>query len=188
MHARNLFQQFCLILGTISMAMPLGNYVLAVEAQSGDLNTNSAVPEVFDVALNANHQLAGQVLDEQGHPVSGAIVGVLDASGVWTSTVADEEGAFAADVARGGVYQLSLGDDITVCRVWSEAGPPTALDRVLLVTGDVERARRYPLLPQSPATQFLSNPWVISGLVVTAVVVPIIIHNNRDDRASASGP
>ena len=189
MQAWNTLQRIVLFAGVAALSLPLPQLALAAETAPAQSLGGGTAPEVLDVRLNAEGRLAGQVLDKQGQPVAAAIVAVSADSGELSGATTSEEGEFAASVPRGGVYSLHVGEEATICRVWSaEAAPPHAQDAVLLVTGDVERARIYPLLPNRPMAQFLGNPWVITGLVVTAVVVPIALHNNRDDHASASGP
>ena len=46
--------------------------------------------------------------------------------------------------------------------------------------GPIERGQVH------PGVSSFANPWVITGIVAAAIIIPIAIHNNRDDRNSAS--
>ena len=94
----------------------------------------------------------------------------------------DQAGRFAFSGLRGGVYQLATAESQGVVRVWApRTAPPYAQQGVMLVSGEsVVRGQAFRNIGS-----FASHPWVMAGIIATAVAVPIAIHNaNRDDPVS----
>ena len=142
-----------------------------------------AATSTVDVALSANGVLMGACVDTEGEPVAGATIYVLQQDEVVALILSDEQGRFSVDQIEGGVYQIVHAGGATTCRAWTAvAAPPSAHRELLLVSGATFRAQI------GPTAQFLGNPWVVAGLVVTGITVPIAIHNNRRDRPDASSP
>lgn len=142
-----------------------------------------AAAATVDVALSAEGTLRGVCVDAEGEPVASAPIYVLQEDKVVALVLSNEQGRFSVDQIDGGMYQIVHAGGATTCRAWTAlAAPPSAHGELLLVSGATLRAQI------SPAVQFLGNPWVITGVVVTAITVPVAIHNIRRDRASASSP
>ena len=131
---------------------------------------------VTDVALGERGLLLGQVVDAQGAALKNAPVTILQNDKQVVTTKADAEGRFAVQGLRGGTYQIATKDGVSVCRLWAhDTAPPTAQGGALVCSGGALRGN------YGGCMYWLTNPWVIAGLVATAIAVPIIIHNRDDD-------
>ena len=133
---------------------------------------------VVDVQLQEGNVFQGMVVDTAGAPLANTKVIVFNQDGPVAETRTDEEGRFALGPLRGGTYQVSTARSTGVYRLWApRTAPPTARPTVLLVEGaDVLRGQ------VGPASMFLTNPWVVVGIIGAAIAVPIAVNN----RASGS--
>jgi len=135
------------------------------------------VPTVTDVALADGGTLVGQVVDRQGLPLTGAAVVVRQNEQEFASTVSDVNGQFRLSGLRGGLYQITAGQGVGTYRLWApNTAPPTAQSSALVVSGD-ELVRG-----QGESHGFLwwaTNPWILAGLIATAIAVPIIVSNDH---------
>ena len=156
-------------------------------------------PVVHDVALRDGGVLLGQVVDRQGAAQRGQRVSLLLDQSQIAVAETDANGLFAFQGLRGGVYQLAAAEGAGAYRVWAPGtAPKVAEPGVLLVAGgDLVRGQDYygdnyygdnyycdnytcydnysP--PLSRVKFWLSNPWVVAGIVATAVAVPVGIPN-----------
>jgi len=142
------------------------------------LAAGPAKPVVVDVALRDGGVLLGQVVDPQGAAKAGAAVSVRYEDRELVTTSADPDGYFAVKGLRGGVHQVATQEGHAVYRLWAPGtAPPAAQDGVLLVAGsDVTRGQWG---GGGGLKTFLANPLVITGIVATAVAVPVALHNSR---------
>lgn len=167
MKRARLIQGLMVVLAALGMILPQS--VLAADM---------AKPTVSDVKLHKG-QLWGQVVNPQGVPLAGETVKVWQDGRQMAESKTNTEGGFAfTQLQRGGVYHLTAAKGHGAYRVWSATmAPPTAQEGVLLVAGqETVRGQRMGRLGY-----WLSNPWVIAGVVATAVAVPVAIHNADDD-------
>src|SRR5262245_61107741 len=80
-----------------------------------------------DIALRNGGLLVGQVVNEQGVPLSNTIVAVRYGDREIVRTTTDKNGVFAAQGLRGGQYQLLTEKGQSVCRFWApDTAPPSA--------------------------------------------------------------
>lgn len=118
-----------------------------------------------DVALTAEGQLRGQVVDRNGNAQAQMAISVLADEQVVARTVTDPQGYFSVPLARGGVYRIANSQGATPLRVWTKAAaPPTAKNGILFVS-DRELARGEP----GERAELL--PWVLVGGMVTGIAV-----------------
>ena len=90
---------------------------------------------VVDVALGAEGQMAGQVLDAQGGIVPGAVVSIRFGEAEIARCVTDAKGRYAVKNLRGGLHHVVCGDVEAVFRLWSpEAAPPRARSVAMLIS------------------------------------------------------
>lgn len=133
-----------------------------------------AAQEAVDVALREGGVLLGQVVDPQGAAIGDAKVALVDGQNELAVAKTRGDGYFAFSGLRGGVYQVAAANGQGVYRVWAPGtAPPSAEQGALVVAGgQTVRGQAGGLM------MFLSNPWVIAGIVATAVAVPVAVHNS----------
>lgn len=171
----------CLIAAAAALSLCIPEPLLAA-------TPNNPIPNVVDVKLLDGGVLLGQVVNPQGTAQSETPVVILAGTQELASTKTRQDGYFAFRGLRGGVYQLTTADGQGVCRLWTPgSAPPSAQEGMLLIAGShTLRAQTYTsngLFPRwnpGPVGFWLTNPWVIGGIVATAVAVPVIIHNTND--------
>lgn len=156
--------------------------VVPVTRLQGD--ETPAVPPggtIVDVDLGPDGILQGTILDEHGTlmPRQKVLLCGSD-SREWLAT-SDGNGRFQFPLATGGTYRLTVDGGVTHVRCWKHgAAPPHATSSIMIGGHPVVRG-------QVPPTCWgLSNPWVIAGLTVVAIAVPVALYQNRDDRPDAS--
>ncbi|MEM8947002.1 MAG: carboxypeptidase-like regulatory domain-containing protein [Planctomycetota bacterium] len=141
---------------------------------------------VADVQLQPGGTLIGQVVDVFGAGLASQAVELSSGGRSWRATT-DSDGWFRFGEVRGGVYQFRADEHLQVFRIWAHGTSPPNARRGILVTPseDVFRGQRV-LSPNTNqffrvAKQRLSDPLVVSGVIVTAVAIPVAIHNSDDD-------
>lgn len=150
---------------------------------------NQPLPNVVDVKLLDGGVLLGQVVTTEGAAQADAPVAILAGNQELATSKTRTDGYFAFRGLRGGVYQLTTADGQGVYRLWAPgSAPPSAQDGALLIAGsNTVRGQTYvnnglfPRLHHGPVGFWLSNPWVLGGIVATAVAVPVILHNRDND-------
>ena len=140
-------------------------------------------PAIDDVQLHAGGALIGQLVTPEGQGVPGQLVSLTQGDRQVALSKSDENGYYTIRGLRGGTYQIATAGGAGVFRAWSEGtAPPTAQSGALIVVGDgaVRGNYGYGAVDgqYSPVAQFLSNPWVVAGLLGAAIAVPIAIANH----------
>lgn len=139
---------------------------------------------VVDVALQEGGVLMGQVVDPQGVPLKNVPVLLRNQKQEITVIKTGPDGYFSMRGLRGGTYQLTAARGHGVYRLWVPGtAPPAARHGALIVAGnDLARGQVGKVARgQYGGPKFwLANPWVIAGIVATAVAVPVAIHNAQD--------
>ena len=131
---------------------------------------------VVDVALADGGVLLGQVVDPQGMSLERVPVLLRDRDRETATTKTDASGYFAIRGLRGGVYQVVAPNGHGTFRLWAPGtAPPLSQQGALVVTG--RETVRGQLPGFGALTFWLSNPWVVAGVVATAVAVQVAIHN-----------
>ena len=133
-------------------------------------------PAVTDVALGPGGVLLGQVVDQRGTALTKVPVALRDQANVIANTETDQQGYFAVRGLKSGVYQVVAAEGQGTFRVWAaEIAPPSAQQGALIVSGeDTVRGNL------GCFGAFFTNPWVLVGLVATAVAVPVAITASQD--------
>lgn len=161
-------------LATVSMMLPTSGFAMEPIAESARASIN-----IMDVALDKDGNLLGQVLDLQGVPMAQTTVAVVQQGEVLATTQTDAQGRYTFAGMKTGFYQVVTDQGLTVCRVWTaETAPPSALTETLVVDG--LQTVRGGMNGRSWGS-FLSNPWVLGGIVAAAIAVPLAL-----DRRSGS--
>ncbi len=180
--------------GAVALALVLGSNI-ALAAPSHDANslTVADVAQVrcADIALKRGGTLLGQVVNTAGVGVPAVEVQLTNGRQTWTSRTGSQ-GWFQLTELRGGTYLLQAAGKTQRIRAWTAGtAPPHACQGVLIApTTDVVRGQRV-VSPNTNqffrvAKQRLTNPWVVGGIVATAVTIPVAIHNADDDDPPAT--
>ena len=167
-----------LVVAVAAVSMILSQFAYAASAGQAAGPMSSTVR---DVALQEGGLLTGQVLDGAGAPVAATPVAVVDQDRAVATALTGEDGRFAIRGVKAGVYQVATAKGVTVCRLWApRTAPPSALPDALVVNGDTV-VRGAMGGGGGGVIGFLSNPWVLGGIVAAAIAIPLILD---DDDAS----
>ena len=137
--------------------------------------TAKRAPIVSDVALANGGVLIGQVVNPQGHSIAKVPVSLRDEQREIAKTETDKNGYFAVRGLRGGVYQIVAAEGQGTYRIWTPGSSPPSAQKGALVVAGSETVRGQ---LGGPLSFWLSNPWVVAGVVATAATVPVAIHNS----------
>ena len=124
------------------MSVQYWHKVAAIVACMGMLIPTTVFAErpttmLTDIALGEGGLLVGQVVDTQGVAKPGAQIAVLYRDQEIVRTVSDENGVFAAQGLRGGVYVISTEQGSSGIRAWApDTAPPSAQSTSVVVAGD----------------------------------------------------
>ncbi len=142
-------------------------------------------PPTIDVMLHDGGLLLGQVLDAQGQPQRFVPVSLYAKDRLLATVKTDAQGRYTLRGLHGGIYRLVSAGGYGPYRLWNPgAGPPTCRPGTLLIVGNGP-VRGNLSLPGAGSLHFwLSDPYVIAGLIGAGVAVPIIIHNNQRSPSS----
>ena len=190
MHVWNWTRRSITTLATIGLLLPTPcvfgqspkpeNHSSLKDATSRKAEENP-VAEV-DVALDAGNVLRGVVVDNAGQRATNIHVLLFHHQRLVAEGQSNEDGEFAIANLRGGFYQVAAGERVVSVRCWTpDSAPPKAVASTLIQISDVARGQVH------PATCALANPWIIAGFAAAAIIVPVSIKANRDDRPLGSG-
>lgn len=145
-----------------------------------------AMPAVADIALADGGLFTGKVVNAQGAPLAKAAVSLQQAGHEVASTVTNEEGVFAVQGLRGGLYQVVSERGVVAYRLWeANTAPPAANQSALIVTGDSVVNGQYG--PPQHGSGIMSwvreHPLLVAAGVATAIAVPLALADD-DDPAS----
>lgn len=112
-------------------------------AASVELSNHRQVRVSRDIALHADGVLVGQVYDGQGNGIAGAFIALSNNTKQVVRVKSDEHGKFRVAGLSGGIHQVSIGGQATVCRLWApRTAPPAAQQGLMLVeSADVVRGQ-----------------------------------------------
>lgn len=156
--------------------------IIPVQCLRADEPSNVGQPvAAVDVALGEDGSLTGVVVDGSGQPKPALPVQIQQFETNIASATSDDTGEFRCHLKSGGIYLLAAGDQLVLLRCWSHGtAPPHARTRLVVQASDVVRGQIH------PAACGLANPWVITGVALAAIAIPVAIHNNRADRDDGS--
>ncbi len=162
------FRLFVVAAAIFAMAVPQAGFA------AGNAVPPAPADVVQDVALDANHSLAGQVFDPQGRPHAGTVIVMRKDGRPIAQTTTGRDGKFAFAQLRPGVYEIASGDSSGVYRVWANrTAPPAATAGILLVddNGVVRAAGQHNW----------RRGLLIGGLLITSGVIGGVIGYNVKD-------
>jgi hypothetical protein len=171
-----------------SAAVIAGLNIVAPQAlvSAADKVSPQTVPAkaASDVVLTSKGELQGRVVTAQGAPVDGAIVSLTLKGKPIAKTNSDESGEFRLASVKGGVYELTAGQNRQLVRVWSnQSAPPTARQSATIVQGTVVRG-------QDEWDYFETDEMVIAGIATAGLVTGIValIEVDDDDNGNPVSP
>jgi hypothetical protein len=131
--------------------------------------------KIRDVSLQSAGVLRGEVVNTQGVPRANMQVTAVQSGQAFAVAQTNQAGRFELVRMTAGVYELQTAGSSDVYRLWApRTAPPAAQDGVLLVAGEqVVRGQNGP----GHGLGRLANPWVIGGIVVAAIAIPLAIAN-----------
>lgn len=148
-----------------------------------------AAPAVADVALADGGLFTGKVVNAQGAPIAKTNVSLQQAGHEVAKTVTNEDGVFAVQGVRGGLYQVVSEGGVVSYRLWApNTAPPAANQTAMVVTGEAILNGQY--MPGCEtghgggALAWVRNhPLLVAAGIATAIAVPLAIADD-DDPAS----
>ena len=138
-------------------------------------------PTVRDLALGDGGTLSGQVVDTAGQPQAGSAVTVWHNETQVAATKADSNGTFHVAGLRSGVHQVAAGQGVQMYRFWAPDTAPPAASAEAMVVADQNVARGN---NGGGFVKFVTNPWVLAGVVAAAIAIPIALNNDDDKSGS----
>jgi len=122
-------------------------------------------------------------------PIAGEAITIQSGGHTIARTTSDINGVFAVAGLRGGVHQIITAESVENCRLWAPGtAPPGATNALRFIPGEdkIIRGQWGPAQFGHQAGTWATNPWIIGGIVATAIAVPIVLHNLDDDDDSGS--
>jgi hypothetical protein len=166
-----------LALATVGMLIPPAAVGANEIKGSSTEATRGGLIAIYDVALQPGGVLRGQAVDTQGAPAAATRVVLAREGKPVAATQTDAEGRFAFSSVKGGVYQLATAQGGGMYRVWAPgAAPPAAHAEALVIHG--QTTVRGGLGGGGGVIGFLSNPWVLAGIVAAAIAIPLALDHN----------
>ena len=164
------------VIASLGLFLSLDDLILAGQ-HLRERGRQSPVPVIVDVALHADGELRGQVVDQQGVAKRGVVVSVYQANKKVSSTVSRKGGFFSIEGLRGGLYVLSAGGSQKAFRLWKgAAAPPSSQRGVLLVAGTVATRGQFKFFRSVRALAILGGTAIGFG----------IYESTLDDKPPAS--
>ena len=136
-----------------------------------------------DVELTIDRSMVGQLVNHNGIGIASAPVEIWQKAQLIQTSMTDEEGRYRLASLDGGTYEINFGDRIQPARCWtSGTAPPNSIASLRSIADEeVVRAQQ-----RSGAVCGVVNPWIIAGVAVAAIVIPVALHNHREDRAASN--
>lgn len=147
--------------------------------------------QVADIALHRSGILQGQVVTAAGGGEANVVVQLTHGRDTWQAKT-DSQGWFQLAELRGGTYQFRVGGQEQLIRVWAPGTAPPKASPGILVTPSTDIVRgQHSVSPNT--NQFfrvlkrrLANPLIVTGVTLTAVAIPVALHNTDDDDPPAT--
>ena len=162
------------------MILPVNLLAAEQPSASPAENTTSipvaTAPVVSDVALQTGNTLQGQVVDDQGQPVAGAPVSLLQKQQEVAKATTAPDGSFQVSGVKGGVYRVVTLQGDGTYRAWPQSSaPPSAKPKIVLTQSSNGPSR---------IVRVLTSPLAICAIVATAIAVPVALANRNHGSSS----
>jgi hypothetical protein len=143
-----------------------------------------AEPPVRDISLSRGGVLHGQILNDQGAPVTGARVTVRHTGLDVATTQTQPEGTFLIAGLRGGIHEVVTADQVAKVRLWAaDTAPPSAQPGVLFVGSDsIVRGQTCPCGDAGcHGCGGASGAWGTIGAIALVAGIAVAIYAIADD-------
>ena len=143
-------------------------------------------PELVNVELNQQNELAGQLVDSTGTPIAGKKILVRDQKDpneAGQVVVSDADGKFTLPQLRSGRVVFDVDKETYACRVWANGtAPPKSLTSISVVPEtQTEVVRGQGGGPLNRLRSLTPTQKIILGvLVAAAIVIPIALDDDDD--------
>ena len=189
----SLFTRGIVVMACLGTAMPRLALAAGHEKPPGSeapVAGAPALPAIQDVMLHEGGALVGQVRSADGAALASTHLKLRQAEQVVATTVTDANGNFRFIGVEGGMYTIESRQGMGMYRVWApNTAPPVARPAATLIEGNqvaVQGPAGGPLTRGQSGNRYgwfhwLTNPWVLTGLIATAIAVPVALNNIDDD-------
>lgn len=148
-------------------------------AQSGPTDRINLSTLVFDVQLQDGGIFQGKYMAPNGVVQPGTTVNLRKDHKVIATTALNADGRFGFAEMRGGVFEVEVEGQVVTMRCWAPGtAPPHAMSELDCNQAILVRGQSHPLAAG------LGNPLVIAAIVATAIAIPIVISDHRNDRTA----
>ena len=155
------------------------NLFAAEQSAPAENTTNipvASAPVVSDVALQSGNTLQGQIVDDQGQPVAGAPVSLLQKQQEVAKATTAPDCSFQVSGVKGGVYRVVTLQGDGNYRAWPQSSaPPSAKPKIVLTQNSSG---------PGPIVRVLTSPLAICAIVATAIAVPVALANRNHGSSS----
>lgn len=166
-----LIRQLALVLAAIGLCLP--QMALAANVPTAEnITALPPVPAVTDVVLQQGNTLVGQVVTAENTAVPGVEVSLSSANHILAVNKTDQDGRFVFAGLTTGVYEVAVPGGGGVYRVWAAKTAPPAAQPVVRIISQTDVVR------SQNGGGLLTSPLLLTGLIATAIAVPVAIHNS----------
>jgi hypothetical protein len=171
----------------------LATFVLLVSrpcaAANAMIPAEATVPRAastIDVSLGTDGTLQGQVVLTNGQMAAGATMVLFERQERVAVVRADQRGQFSLPATGGNTnyqiaWQTTNGENgLIEVRAWTSSAAPPHAKQELVLQSQINVIRGQ--YSSGGLGCFLTNPWVMAGLITAAIALPIALTN--DDSAS----
>ena len=168
-----LIRQMALVLAAIGLCLPQIGMASAANVPTEDnITTLPPVPAVTDVALQQGNTLVGQVVTGENTVMPGVEVSLSSGNHILATSKTDQDGRFVFVGLTTGIYEVAVPGGGGVYRVWAPKTAPPAAQPVVRIISQTDVVRGQ------AAGSLLTSPLLLTGLIATAIAVPVAIHNS----------
>lgn len=162
---------------------PLAPAPIAVATPIPPAKPSKLKAETVDIELTPGREIVGQLVNHNGIAIASAPVEIWQKGNLIQTSMTDAQGRYRLANLVGGNYELDFGDRMQPARCWTfgNAPPKSIVSLRTIADEEVVRAQQ-----RCGAVCGVVNPWVIAGVAVAAIVIPVALHNNREDRAASN--
>ena len=162
-------------------------------------------PRTADCKLASDGSLSGQLVGTDGKPIRDAQLVLAAKKKIVATAKSSQNGTFRFTKAPTGALGIYFGNESRLVRVWSaQTSPPSAKDKLLVVSGNVARAQccdagcaegcdgtscggaGYQGHFGGVFQRLLHNPWLVGAGTAAAIAIPLATDDDDVREGDAS--